>query len=88
MMAGLIRSPNRFSPLVNPTGAAHERDTVLARMAELHMITAGQEHAAEHEQIKVARNRPVSGVQDNYAMEACSTNFPACSPTSRPTRAA
>ncbi len=69
MMAGLIRSPNRFSPLVNPTGAAHERDTVLARMAELHMITTGEEQAAEHEQIKVAKNRP-SGVQDNYAMDS------------------
>ena len=69
MMAGLIRSPNRFSPLTNPTGAAHERDTVLARMAELHMITGAQEQQAEHEQIRVARNRP-SGVQENYAMDA------------------
>ena len=69
MMAGLIRSPNRFSPLTNPTGAAHERDTVLARMAQLGTITAAQDQQAEHEQIKVARNRP-SGVQENYAMDA------------------
>ncbi len=69
MMAGLIRSPNRFSPLINPDGAAHERDTVLARMNTLGMITSAQEQQAEHEQIKVARNRP-SGVQENYAMDA------------------
>ena len=69
MMAGLIRSPNRFSPLTNPEGAAHERDTVLARMAELHVITPAQAQQAEHEQIRVARNRP-SGVQENYAMDA------------------
>ena len=69
MMAGLIRSPNRFSPLTNPDGAAHERDTVLARMVTLGMITGAQEQQAEHEQIHVAKNRP-GGVQDNYAMEA------------------
>ena len=31
----LIRSPNRFSPLKNPEGAAVQRDTVLDRMREL-----------------------------------------------------
>src|SRR5947207_6811120 len=29
ILAGLIRSPNRFSPLKNPEGAAIQRDTVL-----------------------------------------------------------
>ena len=32
LLAGLIRSPNRFSPLKNPQGAAVQRDTVLDRM--------------------------------------------------------
>src|ERR1700731_5349591 len=39
LLAGLIRSPNRFSPLKNPEGAAIQRDAVLDRMRELKMIT-------------------------------------------------
>ena len=69
MMAGLIRSPNHFSPWTNPDGANRERDTVLARMAELHKITPAEAEAAEHEKVRVVHNR-ASGVQDNYAMDA------------------
>src|SRR5204862_3513157 len=35
ILAGLIRSPNRFSPLKNPEGATVQRNTVLDRMLEL-----------------------------------------------------
>jgi penicillin-binding protein 1A len=35
VLAGLIRSPNRFSPLKNPKGATVQRDTVIDRMLEL-----------------------------------------------------
>ena len=35
LLAGLIRSPNRFSPLKNPEGAAIQRDAVLDRMVAL-----------------------------------------------------
>src|SRR5437764_7282614 len=41
LLAGLIRSPNRFSPLRNPDGAAQQRDAVLDRMVELKRISAG-----------------------------------------------
>src|SRR5436190_1999568 len=34
ILAGLIRSPNRFSPLTNPEGAALQRNTVLDRMPD------------------------------------------------------
>src|SRR3981081_3296494 len=34
ILAGLIRSPNRFSPLKNPEGAAVQRNTVLDRMLD------------------------------------------------------
>ena len=69
MMAGLIRSPNHFSPWANLAGANRERDTVLDRMAELHKITPAEADAAKHETIRVVHNR-ASGVQDNYAMDA------------------
>src|SRR5437763_10809046 len=40
LLAGLIRSPNRFSPLKNPEGSAIQRDAVLDRMVELKKIPA------------------------------------------------
>src|ERR1700716_1563178 len=39
LLAGLVRSPNRFSPLKNPEGATVQRDTVLKRMIELKKIS-------------------------------------------------
>lgn len=69
MLAGLIRSPNRFSPLRNPEGAARERNTVLTRMAALGKITAAQAEAAAREVIRPARPR-APNVQENYAMDA------------------
>src|SRR5213080_4609719 len=46
-LAGLIRSPNRFSPLKNPEGAANQRDTVLDRLVELRKITSAQAEQAK-----------------------------------------
>ena len=69
LLAGLIRSPNRFSPLKNPRGAAVQRDTVLARMQELKKITASQAAAARHEKIN-SRPRRLTLIQENYAMDA------------------
>src|SRR5450755_2124270 len=39
LLAGLIRSPNRFSPLQNPEGATLQRNAVIDRMLELKKIT-------------------------------------------------
>src|SRR6266581_4300488 len=47
LLAGLIRSPNRFSPLRNPEGAALQRDAVLDRMIELKKISVGQANEAK-----------------------------------------
>ena len=69
MMAGLIRSPNRFSPLNNLKAATRERDTVLGRMQTLGMITPSQVERARSEEIKVNRNRTLIAGQENYAME-------------------
>ena len=69
LLAGLIRSPNRFSPLKNPEGAAVQRNTVLDRMVELKKISP-----AQADQAKVARvtSRPkrLPLIQENYAMDA------------------
>src|ERR1044071_4441449 len=53
LLAGLIRSPNRLSPLKNPEGAAQQRDAVLDRMVELKKISA-----AEASQAKLAKVNP------------------------------
>ncbi len=69
LLAGLIRSPNRFSPLKNPEGAALQRNAVLDRLADLKKIPV-----AEAEQAKLARVNPhpkrLLQVQENYAMDA------------------
>src|ERR1700736_5577430 len=69
LVAGLIRSPNRFSPLKNPEGAANERNAVLDRMVELKKIPRAE--AAEAKLAKVnAHPKRLLQIQENYAMDA------------------
>ncbi len=69
ILAGLIRSPNRFSPLKNPEGAAIQRDTVLDRMVDLKKITKSQ--AEQAKQVKVTSSpKRMMQIQENYAMDA------------------
>lgn len=69
MLAGIIRSPNRFSPFRNWKGALAERDDVLARMVVTKTITQADADAAKQmETILVAQ--PLVSSQDNYMMEA------------------
>jgi penicillin-binding protein 1A len=68
-LAGLIRSPNRFSPLKNPEGAAAQRDTVLDRLVELKRITAAQAHEAKLTKV-ASHPKRMPLIQENYAMDA------------------
>ncbi|MFL6538444.1 MAG: transglycosylase domain-containing protein [Chthoniobacterales bacterium] len=68
-LAGLIRSPNRFSPLKNPEGAATQRDAVLDRMVELKKINTTQAQQAKLARID-ARPKRMPQIQENYAMDA------------------
>ncbi len=69
LLAGLIRSPNRFSPLKNPEGAAAQRDTVLDRMLELKKISPAQAEQAKLAKV-TSRPRRLPLIQENYAMDA------------------
>jgi penicillin-binding protein 1A len=69
MLAGIIRSPNRFSPFRNWKGALKERDDVLKRMVATRAISQEEADAAMKEDIVVAA-LPVIRSQDNYMMEA------------------
>ncbi|MBV9391472.1 MAG: PBP1A family penicillin-binding protein [Verrucomicrobia bacterium] len=69
LLAGLIRSPNRYSPITNYQGAIQQRNEVLDRMQELKMITPKQAAAAKNSTVRVQTRRPAVP-QQNYAMEA------------------
>ncbi|HEY1476985.1 MAG TPA: PBP1A family penicillin-binding protein [Chthoniobacterales bacterium] len=69
LLAGLIRSPNRYSPFTNLKGALDQRDEVLDRMAELKMTSSSEADSAKKELVRVASRR-ASIPQENYAMDA------------------
>lgn len=69
MLAGLIRSPNRFSPFNDPKKAIRERDAVLRRMQKTGFITEAQMQAAIQSVTPIAA-KPRSTPQDNWAMDA------------------
>ena len=69
LLAGLIRSPNRFSPLKNPASAAIQRDAVLDRMVELKKITSAQAEQAKKAKV-VTHPKRMPQIQENYAMDA------------------
>jgi len=68
-LAGLIRSPNRYSPINNPSGAATQRNEVLDRMAELGYISTSEEQAAKSAPLRT-NGKKSSVPQQNYAMDA------------------
>lgn len=69
MLAGIIRSPNRFSPFRNWKGAIAERDDVLERMVVKNYITSSVAEAAKQEDTVLAA-QPLVTSQENYMMEA------------------
>src|SRR5438309_427272 len=69
LLAGLIRSPNRFSPLKNPEGAVVQRNAVLDRMVQLKKLSPEQAEQAKTAKI-TPHPRRLSFIQENYAMDA------------------
>ena len=69
LLAGLIRSPNRLSPLKNPEGAKVQRNVVLDRMVALKKLSPAEAEDAKRAKI-TAHPKRVSLIQENYAMDA------------------
>src|SRR2546426_8234591 len=69
LLAGLIRSPNRFSPLKNPQGAAVQRNVVLDRMVVLQKLSPADADEAKKAKITPHPKR-LPFIQENYAMDA------------------
>lgn len=55
LLAGMVRGPNTYSPTANPARARERRDTVLARMQELGLVSAAEADAARREPLRVER---------------------------------
>jgi penicillin-binding protein 1A len=68
-LAGLICSPNRFSPFNNPQGSVRERNTVLKRMHDLGLITLAQRNESSSEPLVIAP-KTKTAPEDNWAMDA------------------
>jgi penicillin-binding protein 1A len=69
LLVGLIRSPNRYSPLHNSKGATTQRNEVLDRMVELKMILPADAQQATETPLRLAARRSAAP-QENYAMDA------------------
>ena len=54
MIAGVIKSPGRFSPYLDPEAAAQRRRTVLQQMADQAMITEAERTAAGDSELALA----------------------------------
>lgn len=67
MLAGIVCSPNEFSPYRNPSSAKVQRDKVLKLLVEHGHITRNQYHAALAEPIVTTRP-PLRGME-NYALD-------------------
>ena len=67
MLAGIVCSPNEFSPYRNPSSAKVQRDKVLKLLVEHGHITRNQYHAALAEPIVTAKP-PLRGME-NYALD-------------------
>jgi len=68
-LAGLIRSPNRYSPFNNPHGSVRERDTVLKRMHDIGLITLAQKNESSSLPL-VTTSKSRMSAEDNWAMDA------------------
>ena len=69
LLAGLIRSPNRYSPFNNLEGSLAQRNVVLGRMEDLGLITHAQHQKALAENIE-PRLRPMVNPLDSWAVDA------------------
>ena len=67
VLAGLIRSPERFSPFKHLEKSLMQRDTVLERMATLGKISQAQADQAKAQTITVSSARPPTA-GDGYAI--------------------
>jgi len=75
MMAGLIQSPEEYSPFVNLKVAKERQAIVLTRMQDLGWITAAEAEAARKQKLNVGRNTSWQTSKLPYITEAVVTEL-------------
>ncbi|HEY9600914.1 MAG TPA: penicillin-binding protein 1A [Allocoleopsis sp.] len=75
MLAGLIQSPEEYSPFVNYNVAKERQATVLNRMRSLGWITAAEEEAARKQPLKLAKSTSWQTSVLPYVTEAVVTEL-------------
>ena len=69
LLAGLPQAPSQYNPFLNPSAARQRRNEVLAKMAELHYISASQAAAAEHSPLDVHHGTFYTQRRENFFFE-------------------
>jgi penicillin-binding protein 1A len=69
LLAGLPQAPSQYNPFLNATAARERRNEVLAKMAELHYISASQAAAAEQAPLEVRRGTFYTQRRESFFFE-------------------
>jgi len=86
MIAGMIQSPARYSPVRNPDQAKLRRNTVLEAMRQANLISAEQSNIAANEQLNIAPLRDVNSLAPyfvDYVNRTAESDFEASGVTQR-----
>ncbi|WP_285571154.1 transglycosylase domain-containing protein [Actinoallomurus iriomotensis] len=71
LLAGVVRYPFAYDPTVYPKTAVERRDTVLARMAQLHWVSKADASAAERAQLDLHVTSTPNGCVESSAPFFC-----------------
>jgi penicillin-binding protein 1A len=69
LLAGLPQAPSQYNPFLDPAAARSRRNEVLAKMAELHYVSAAQATSAEAAPLDVKRGTYYSQRQESFFFE-------------------
>ncbi|GAB2865469.1 transglycosylase domain-containing protein [Actinoallomurus bryophytorum] len=71
LLAGIVRYPYAYDPTVNPKTATDRRNTVLARMAQIHWANASDAEDAEHTPLDLHVKSTPNGCVESKAPFFC-----------------
>ncbi len=69
LLAGLPQAPSEYNPFLNPRSARERRNEVLAKMAELHYVTAAEAETAERAPLDTHRGYYYSERKERFFFE-------------------
>jgi penicillin-binding protein 1A len=69
LLAGLPQAPSEYNPFEDPIEARKRRNEVLAKMAELHYVTAGEAQTAEAAPLEVAHGSFYAQRREDFFFE-------------------